>query len=100
MCRDIKPENLLLKSTTPCNKHDRCAQPGLEADSNKPLGVEDLHLRLIDFGSAVDKHSAEQLYGSEGPSDDEQTAEYAPPEALLQSIAACSMCSTVFCIFC
>ena len=48
----------------------------------------DLHLRLIDFGSAVDNHSTEQLYGGEGPSDDEQTAEYAPPEALLARSAS------------
>ena len=42
-------------------------------------------MRLIDFGSALDKHSIEGLYGGEGegPSDDEQTAEYAPPEVLL-----------------
>ena len=57
--------------------HDIGAKP------KTPLSVGDLHVRLIDFGSAVDKHSIEQLYGSEGPSDDEQTAEYAPPEALL-----------------
>lgn len=39
------------------------------------------HLRLIDFGSAVDEYSAEHLYGEDGPSAQEQTAEYAPPEA-------------------
>ncbi len=53
------------------------------AAAGLPLSVGDLHVRLIDFGSAVDKHSIEHLYSTEGPSDDEQTAEYAPPEALL-----------------
>ena len=71
-CRDFKPENLLLRTVS-----------ANETNLNQPLSVGDLQLRLIDFGSAVDKHSIEQLYGSEGPSDDEQTAEYAPPEALL-----------------
>ncbi|KAL0037567.1 hypothetical protein WJX77_002920 [Trebouxia sp. C0004] len=70
--RDLKPENVLLRSTNLA-----AAAAGL------PLSVEDLHMRLIDFGSAVDKHSIEHLYSTEGPSDDEQTAEYAPPEALL-----------------
>ena len=63
---------MLLRSSNPA-----AAAAGL------PLSVGDLHVRLIDFGSAVDKHSIEHLYGTEGPSDDEQTAEYAPPEALL-----------------
>ena len=53
------------------------------AAAGLPLSLGDLHVRLIDFGSAVDKHSIEHLYSTEGPSDDEQTAEYAPPEALL-----------------
>ncbi|KAK9917046.1 hypothetical protein WJX75_000279 [Coccomyxa subellipsoidea] len=62
--RDVKPENLLL-------------QPG--GGEGKP-GV---HLRLIDFGSAIDAHTVRQLYGTQGPSVNEQTQEYAPPEALL-----------------
>lgn len=60
----MKPENLLL-------------QPG--GGEGKP-GV---HLRLIDFGSAIDAHTVRQLYGTQGPSVNEQTQEYAPPEALL-----------------
>lgn len=52
----------------------------------QPSGAEvdppHLHLRLIDFGSAVDAHVLQSLYGSEGPSADELTLEYAPPEAL------------------
>lgn len=43
------------------------------------------HLRLIDFGSAVDAHSMAQLYGSDGPSADQQTRDYAPPEATFGS---------------
>lgn len=58
------------------------------AAAGLPLSVGDLHVRLIDFGSAVDKHSIEHLYSTEGPSDDEQTAEYAPPEALLARYAS------------
>lgn len=42
-----------------------------------------LHLRLIDFGSAIDNHSTHNLYGPQGPSSAEQTVEYAPPEAVL-----------------
>lgn len=62
--RDVKPENLLL-------------QPG--AGDGQPS----LHVRLIDFGSAIDAHAVQTLYGIQGPSINEQTQEYAPPEALL-----------------
>lgn len=68
VCRDVKPENLLISL-------NHSSSPG-KADL-KP------HLRLIDMGSAVDPHSFKQLYGSEGPSEKEQTNEYAPPEVLL-----------------
>ncbi|KAK9827406.1 hypothetical protein WJX81_008695 [Elliptochloris bilobata] len=60
--RDVKPENLLVR-------------PG--------RGEGGLHLRLIDFGSALDAHAVRALYGVAGPSDAQQTREYAPPEALL-----------------
>lgn len=46
-------------------------------------GSASLQVRLIDFGSAIDEHSMRHLYGAEGPSVNEQTMEYAPPEALL-----------------
>ncbi len=46
-------------------------------------GEAGLHLRLIDFGSALDAHVIRTLYGPLGPSDAHQTREYAPPEALL-----------------
>lgn len=62
MCRDVKPENILLRPV-----------PNSE-------GGPRYHLRLIDFGSAVDAYTLEHLYGLEGPSDSEQTAEYVPPE--------------------
>ena len=88
VCRDVKPENLLLQRT---DRFDQSAEQGMRGSPNPgtPLSTGDLRLRLIDFGSALDKHSTEGLYGAEGPSDDEQTAEYAPPEALL---ARCPHC--------
>ena len=52
-------------------------------------GVQGLHVRLIDFGSALDAHSVSSLYGEQGPSTEEQTMEYAPPEVLLGRSAAC-----------
>ena len=68
-CRDVKLENLLVRTG------------GLPQDGTG--GAQALHLRLIDFGSALDPHSLRSLYGEEGPSAEEQTMEYAPPEALL-----------------
>jgi hypothetical protein len=41
-----------------------------------------LRLRLIDFGSAVDAYSLGGLYGGDGPTAQQITLEYAPPEAL------------------
>lgn len=61
----MKPENLLVR-------------PGALERQKRAL-----HVRLIDFGSAIDAHSIRHLYGSHGPSVDEQTMEYAPPEAVL-----------------
>ena len=40
------------------------------------------HLRVIDFGSALDPHAVQHLYGPDGPSAAQQTPEYAPPEAV------------------
>jgi len=70
--RDVKPENLLV--TFPGCHAEEAARRGCRPES--------MHLRLIDFGSAVDGHSAFHLYGRGGPSEAEQTAEYAPPEAV------------------
>lgn len=44
-----------------------------------------LYLRLIDFGSSVDPHTLVTMYGPRGPSLDEVTLEYAPPEVLFSS---------------
>ena len=66
VCRDIKPDNMLLN---------------MDGPHNSP------HLRLIDFGSALDGFAIHNLYGSEGPSVQQQTPEYAPPEALLSRLA-------------
>ncbi|XP_042012031.1 probable inactive protein kinase At3g63330 [Salvia splendens] len=40
-------------------------------------------LRIIDFGSAVNDFTVKHFYGSLGPSSNEQTSGYAPPEAFL-----------------
>lgn len=65
--RDIKPENMVVST-------DRGR--GSDWPSN-------LTVRIIDFGSAIDRYSLKQLYGPSGPSQAEQTIEYAPPEATL-----------------
>ena len=64
----------------------RQRDPALGSSHNDAQG---LHVRLIDFGSALDAHSVSSLYGEQGPSAEEQTMEYAPPEALLGRSAAC-----------
>lgn len=64
-CRDVKPENLLVRFTEGTG------------------GTPEPHVRLIDLGSAVDAFSGKELYGEKGPSSLEHTQEYAPPEALL-----------------
>lgn len=63
--RDIKPDNILL---------------------NRLDGNLAFNLRLIDFGSAIDPISIERYYGNEGPSDAEQTSDYAPPEAIFHKL--------------
>ncbi|XP_025828408.1 probable inactive protein kinase At3g63330 isoform X5 [Panicum hallii] len=75
--RDIKPENMIVcfedVDTGKCLR-----EVPSEAKQNK------LNMRLIDFGSAIDDYTLKHLYGS-GPSRSEQTFEYTPPEALLNS---------------
>lgn len=66
----------------------RIGQP-LQQQSGAGVDPPHLHLRLIDFGSAVDAHVLQSLYGSEGPSADELTLEYAPPEALFGRCGYC-----------
>ena len=65
--RDVKLENLLIREEEP-------AADGLPAQ---------MHVCLADLGSGLDPHTAEHLYGEEGPSEAQQTPEYSPPEALL-----------------
>ena len=72
MGRDVKPENLLVRMA---GKEQGSGDGGAAGSG--------LHVRLIDFGSAIDAHSLRHLYGPGGPSDREQTPEYAPPEAVL-----------------
>lgn len=72
----MKLENLLVRHHDPASDEDG-------------KGVQGLHVRLIDFGSALDAHSVSSLYGEQGPSAEEQTMEYAPPEALLGRSVAC-----------
>jgi len=75
--RDIKPENMIIcfedVDTGKCLR-----EVPSEAKQNKP------NMRLIDFGSAIDDYTLKHLYGS-GPTRSEQTFEYTPPEALLNS---------------
>jgi len=75
--RDIKPENMIIcfedVDTGKCLR-----EVPSEAKQNK------LNMRLIDFGSAIDDYTLKHLYGS-GPTRSEQTFEYTPPEALLNS---------------
>uniref|UniRef100_A0A0E0MGN4 protein-serine/threonine phosphatase n=1 Tax=Oryza punctata TaxID=4537 RepID=A0A0E0MGN4_ORYPU len=75
--RDVKPENMIIcfedLETGKCLRDIPS-----EAKHNK------LNMRLIDFGSAIDDFTLKHLYDS-GPTRSEQTFEYTPPEALLNS---------------
>ena len=59
--RDVKPDNLLV----------RRGDPG----SDEPIAC-----RLADFGSAIDAHALKHLFPEGGPSLEDLTEEYAPPE--------------------
>ena len=48
-----------------------------------PARIVDVKCVLADFSSGYDDFSGRNLYGN-GPSSEEQTDEYAPPEVLLQ----------------
>ncbi|GAB4830420.1 hypothetical protein Ancab_020056 [Ancistrocladus abbreviatus] len=76
--RDIKPENMVIciedQETGSCLK-------GPPTRDKKHV----TKMRIIDFGSAVDDFTVKHLYGSTGPSRAEQTYEYTPPEALLNT---------------
>ena len=60
MHRDIKPGNVLV---------------GTEKGS--------LEIKLADFGSAIDDYSQQFLYDIEGPSLNEQTSDFSPPETII-----------------
>ena len=73
-------------STTPCEPY--CAGERLTLSATRGGRSDNPalpHVRLIDFGSALDPHSVQHLYGTPGPSRTQQTLEYAPPEATFRS---------------
>ncbi|KAI5068294.1 hypothetical protein GOP47_0016639 [Adiantum capillus-veneris] len=75
--RDIKPENMMVRPTSMCLVHGEFNQLAGEFPCN-------LSMRIIDFGSAIDVYTLQNLYGSFGPTRYEQTEEYTPPESFLQ----------------
>ncbi|XP_019101765.1 PREDICTED: uncharacterized protein LOC104788671 isoform X2 [Camelina sativa] len=76
--RDIKPENMVVCLED--IKSGRCLKGVPNGDHNFKT-----KMRIIDFGSALDEYTVKHLYGSTGPSRAEQTHDYAPPEAILNS---------------
>ncbi|AEE80468.1 kinase superfamily protein [Arabidopsis thaliana] len=76
--RDIKPENMVICLED--IKSGRCLKGVPNGDQNFKT-----NMRIIDFGSALDEYTIKHLYGSTGPSRAEQTHDYAPPEAILNS---------------
>ncbi|KAK4742810.1 hypothetical protein SAY87_000811 [Trapa incisa] len=76
--RDIKPENMVICFED--HATGKCLRGSPIQERNYTT-----KMRLIDFGSAIDEFTLKHIYGSTGPSRAEQTSEYAPPEALLNS---------------
>ncbi|CAN8253879.1 unnamed protein product [Cochlearia groenlandica] len=76
--RDIKPENMVICLEDV--KSGRCLRGVPKRDYNFKT-----KMRIIDFGSALDDFTMKHYYGSTGPSRAEQTHDYAPPEAILNS---------------
>ncbi|XP_020882096.1 probable protein phosphatase 2C 51 isoform X2 [Arabidopsis lyrata subsp. lyrata] len=76
--RDIKPENMVICIED--IKSGRCLKGVPNGDHNFKT-----KMRIIDFGSALDEYTMKHLYGSTGPSRAEQTHDYAPPEAIMNS---------------
>ncbi|XP_057517560.1 uncharacterized protein LOC130798539 isoform X2 [Amaranthus tricolor] len=76
--RDIKPENMVI-----CIEDQdtgECSKKNTNGELNHPG-----RMRIIDFGSAIDDFTMRHLYAFKGPSRAEQTYEYSPPEALLNT---------------
>jgi serine/threonine protein kinase/serine/threonine protein phosphatase PrpC len=61
--RDIKPANIFVK-----------------------LDGDFVQARIGDFGSAIDSHALNELYGAFGPSEAQETPEYSPPEVLFARV--------------
>ncbi|KAF3552768.1 hypothetical protein F2Q69_00014188 [Brassica cretica] len=61
-------------------KSGRCLKGAPKGDYNFKT-----KMRIIDFGSALDEFTMKHYYGSAGPSRAEQTHDYAPPEAIMNS---------------
>ncbi|KAL0668200.1 hypothetical protein Bca4012_030904 [Brassica carinata] len=76
--RDIKPENMVICLED--IKSGRCLKGAPKGDYNFKTKT-----RIIDFGSALDEFTMKHYYGSVGPSRAEQTHDYAPPEAIMNS---------------
>ncbi|XP_057423128.1 uncharacterized protein LOC130717044 isoform X3 [Lotus japonicus] len=76
--RDIKPENMVICFED--QETGRCLK-------EIPTTVNNFStkMRIIDFGSGIDEFTLKHLYGSTGPSRDEQTYDYTAPEALLNA---------------
>ena len=83
--RDFKPENLLVRRNASAARPSPPSVgddvPGSSSSSSSAL-IDDIHHRLIEFGTALDVLSLQHLYGVEGPTAAVVTHEYAPPEAL------------------
>ncbi|KAL4558741.1 hypothetical protein LXL04_036943 [Taraxacum kok-saghyz] len=76
--RDIKPENMIVCFED--RETGRCLKETPSGNANYTT-----KMRIIDFGSAIDEFTIKHLYGSIGPSRNEQTYEYMPPEAFLNA---------------
>ncbi|KAI4341751.1 hypothetical protein MLD38_026436 [Melastoma candidum] len=76
--RDIKPENMVICFED--QETGRCLRESPTDDRRYTT-----KMRIIDFGSAINEYTIKHLYGLSGPSRSEQTSQYTPPEALLNS---------------
>jgi len=77
--RDMKPSNILISEYTgkPRKRHGRYTNG------------RSFQVKLSDFGSAVDTNDNllnSWLYGKQGPTQDEETKNYRPPEAFLAGV--------------